>query len=779
MDSRVHWTSVSFGMRERENRKRRSAVSLGSKLIAWVVTVSVASAGLPAYQLSAQVIDPVADIPSLAGVKPILPNVSAYIKDPIAAQQLGKALFWDTQVGSDGQACATCHFHAGADIRIKNQVDPSVRNTVVALQAIFDARDNNAGISGPNKQYNAPDFPFHKLANVNDRESPVTFDTNDVFSSQGTYAGDFISGERTARQDLLTAFLVKRSLPRGRIRTTEKCNLTYSPFNPTTNPTGNPFHANGLIYRKVEPRQTPTTVNAVYNFRQFWDGRANSQFNGVDPFGPRTFAPLDPVTLVGNPNAAGAGILVQSGKTLALTKPLIDNASLASQAVGPPLSDFEMSCAGKTFADLGAKLLPIRPLSTQVVHPQDSLFSKTPSLIPSSSQTGLKTTYKALVEKAFYPQYWTVSGKFTVDSATGSIKVDFVKGHTQEELNFSLFWGLAIQAYEQLLISDDAPFDHGPAAMSQQAVAGMAIFEGKGKCVACHNGPLLSGATVTSLSTESPKSIEGMLMGDGRPGIYDSGFYNIGARPTSEDLGVGATDPYGFDLSFTRQFKWRLLNQKNKSLDRFEVRPCEFETPIFTPCDNLPSLTDPTTAPRDAVDGSFKVPILRNVGLNPPYFHNGGQATLKDVVRFYNRGGDRRGPLDADTTGLATPTPFGVINNTNLDPDIGDASATSTNNSLGLTDEEEEDLVQFLLSLTDNRVACHSGVFDHPSLPIASGQMDAAKAKTQQAKDVVVTLPAVGQQGLKVCFPNSGDLFGTLNASDPRRLQDVFTQVVK
>ena len=34
------------------------------------------------------------------------------------ALALGKALFWDMQVGSDGlHACATCHFHAGADPR--------------------------------------------------------------------------------------------------------------------------------------------------------------------------------------------------------------------------------------------------------------------------------------------------------------------------------------------------------------------------------------------------------------------------------------------------------------------------------------------------------------------------------------------------------------------------------------------------------------------------------------------------------------------------------------
>src|SRR2546423_32650 len=40
-----------------------------------------------------------------------------------AAIQLGKALFWDMQVGSDGQACGSCHFHAGADIRSKNQLN--------------------------------------------------------------------------------------------------------------------------------------------------------------------------------------------------------------------------------------------------------------------------------------------------------------------------------------------------------------------------------------------------------------------------------------------------------------------------------------------------------------------------------------------------------------------------------------------------------------------------------------------------------------------------------
>ena len=35
--------------------------------------------------------------------------------------------------------------------------------------------------------------------------------------------------------------------------------------------------------RKVEPRNTPTMINAAFFDRNFWDGRANNIFNGVEP----------------------------------------------------------------------------------------------------------------------------------------------------------------------------------------------------------------------------------------------------------------------------------------------------------------------------------------------------------------------------------------------------------------------------------------------------------------------------------------------------------------
>jgi cytochrome c peroxidase len=48
-------------------------------------------------------------------------NFCRFVKDEAAAIRLGKAWFWDMQVGSDGlTACASCHFHAGADNRVKN-----------------------------------------------------------------------------------------------------------------------------------------------------------------------------------------------------------------------------------------------------------------------------------------------------------------------------------------------------------------------------------------------------------------------------------------------------------------------------------------------------------------------------------------------------------------------------------------------------------------------------------------------------------------------------------
>src|SRR4029077_13679286 len=90
--------------------------------------------------------------------------------------------------------------------------------------------------------------------------------------------------------------------------------------------------------RKVEPCNTPTNINAVYNFRNFWDGRANNTFNGVNPFGRRAVL-ADPT----------ARVFTTNGTSPTPESLLLNNMSAASQAPGPVLSVFEMACANETF----------------------------------------------------------------------------------------------------------------------------------------------------------------------------------------------------------------------------------------------------------------------------------------------------------------------------------------------------------------------------------------------------------------------------------------------
>jgi hypothetical protein len=85
--------------------------------------------------------------------------------------------------------------------------------------------------------------------------------------------------------------------------------------------------------------------------------------------------------------------------------------------------------------------------------------------------------------------------------------------------------------------------------------------------------------------------------------------------------------------------------------------------------------------------------------------------------------------------------------------------------------DDKDALAAFLLTLTDNRVACHSSVFDHPELVLFMGNQDVpASTGSPVAQDIKVKLPAVGKSGLSTCFPNTGSLFG--------QLQDFFMSIV-
>jgi cytochrome c peroxidase len=622
---------------------------------------------------------PQADLMHLAGdlkavPVPLPPNLFDFVADRDAAIALGKALFWDMQVGSDGvQACASCHFRAGADPRSKNQLSPGLKHVPQA--------DLDYTKGGPNYQLKKSDFPLTRLAKHGTRgQLHPKKDNNDAVSSQGIhYYGD---------EDL--------------------------------DPMG--FVVDDVNTRRVAPRNTPSVINAVFNHRQFWDGRAENVFNGVNHLGER-----DPDARV---------VRAASPSAPALVKIALVNASLASQATVPVLSDMEMAAPGRSLIDVGEELLGRRPLAKQKVHRTDSVLGK----LSRYPNRGLQVhTYSQMVRDAFRAEWWS-STQLVRIAADGS--VSFVTSRDRDpatrevsvmEYNFALFVGLAIMLYESTLVSDETPWDKfrrqhpeptdpalnpwdntDPDFISRGALFGAMLFNDRSRgpanirCSNCHESAEMTDASVRRINAATNGTVRNR---DGN--IIDKGFNNIGVRPTTDDLGIGADDDFG-PLSHTRQ---RFPGQAPASFDGADV------TKGF------------------GVEGAFKIPSLRNVALTAPYFHNGDARTLREVIELYSRGGNVAPIVTTDGTEIE---PLGIP---------------------GLTEHEIRALTSFLKALTDERVLYRKAPFDHPQLFVPNGHRGndhhvRDRNRDGLADDEMIEISAVGAKGGR---PIPGFLEGKLD----------------
>ena len=599
-----------------------------------------------------------------------------FVADRDAAIQLGKALFWDPRVGSDNKtACASCHFHAGADSRTRNQLSPGLLKRPEPDRTFqlsnspnhqFVASEQNGAVSG--------DFPFTRFSSPSSNYPNHRMDVNDVASSQGVFNGKFRKLNVTNKG-----------------AEADSCDYTHDTDG---------FHLGvNNNSRRVEPRNTPSVINAVFNFRNFWDGRGNNVFNGGDPFGLR------------NPNAL---VWKREAGIVRKVQVAIPSSSLASQGSGPPLSGTEMSCSDRTFVELGKKLLGEKILDGQTISKDDSVLGEFEKGRPP---------YHSLVRRAFKPAYWQSPDvlRFSRVEAQERKSMDLRRPVTfdrpldervsQMEANFTLFFSIALQLYQSTLVADDSRFDQFAAGdekkLDASERAGFEVFQGKGHCINCHGGAELTNASFRNVLNQR---LETMAMSNGKTKTYDNGFYNIGVRPTLDDLGVGGTDGFGLPLSETLLFATQGRQSKAEAA---RVLGNGFDANKYA----LPK-TDQV-----AVNGAFKTPGLRNVELTGPYFHNGGKATLMQVVDFYNRGGD-----------------FGQDNADDLDPDI---------RPLELSEDEKVNLVKFLLSLTDERVRMKKAPFDHPSLCLPNGHLWTAPGSTTviNAQDQSLCVPAVGRNG--------------------------------
>ena len=566
------------------------------------------------------------------------------ILDKAAAIALGKAFFWDMQFGSDGAtACASCHSTAGTDNRFTNQINPGFRRVDGNGNPSPDSNTFSSPF-GPNYTLSAADFPLHKLSDPNRAGSAVISDNNNIVGSQGVYHytfNDVVPGQ--GAEDETSVYDAVFSISDG--------------------------NGGTVNTRRSTPRNAPSVINAVFNYRAFWDGRAQTVFNGVNPFG------------AGDPNA----FLLQADGTapngISQIQLRLSQSPLASQAVGPPGSDVEMSATGRPCVKMGKKMLSLMPLAQQQVAADDSVLG----FLSAAPANGLPSSYMAMVQAAFQPKWW--SSNAVVD-ANGNFLHTGTPQNTNEfsqaEFNFSMFWGVAIQMYEATLVSDNSRFDQfmegNRNALTSLEQRGMNRFTGKGGCSNCHSGAEFTDAAFSNVASRGV--VEKLLNGS----WHDVGFHNIGVRPTTDDLGVGAGDPSGLaSLSVAALASQGLVSGT-----------------LVQPGDSV------------SVNGAVKTPGLRNIELTGPYFVNGGQATLAQVVDFYSRGGD--------------------FPSADVDPSLERA---------GFSADDKAAVVAFLKSLTDERVRAQSAPFDHPSLTVSNG-VDVVNGVAQER---LITIPATGASG--------------------------------
>jgi cytochrome c peroxidase len=193
--------------------------------------------------------------------------------------------------------------------------------------------------------------------------------------------------------------------------------------------------------------------------------------------------------------------------------------------------------------------------------------------------------------------------------------------------------GRAIAAFERTLIFMDSPFrrflNGDENAISSEARLGWELYNEKGRCVTCHP------------------------MNPSNPLGTDNRFHNVGVSARHQD----------FDTLAKKALKALEEDTSEQKLEELALATNMSELGRFLVTKNRSDI------------GAFRTSLLLNIGITPPYMHDGTVETLWDVMDHYNKGGEANLFLDGGMEPLA------------------------------LTEEEINNIVAFLFSLTDDRFA--------------------------------------------------------------------------
>jgi cytochrome c peroxidase len=172
----------------------------------------------------------------------------------------------------------------------------------------------------------------------------------------------------------------------------------------------------------------------------------------------------------------------------------------------------------------------------------------------------------------------------------------------------------AIASYERTQLSFDSAFDHFIAgdknAIDDSAKRGWELFNTQARCNKCH----------ALTDTERDVTV-----------FTDNDFHNIGIGIIRHNV-----------VALARQAEQLIKSGDTAAIDRAAIQT------------DMSALGRFLITKKERDVASFKTPDIRNVLVTGPYFHDGSQETLWDVVDHYNKGAGLQNPyLDEDIQPLA------------------------------------------------------------------------------------------------------------------------------
>lgn len=295
-------------------------------------------------------------------------------------------------------------------------------------------------------------------------------------------------------------------------------------------------------------------------------------------------------------------------------------------------------------------------------------------------------------------------------------------------------WGQSVSFYQNSDNVDafSSKFDAflaGDYTLTADEQAGYDLFRGKGNCNSCHldgtstlsaDGTTDTGApaNVAPLFTDFTYVNLGLPLNPRIPNFYEtapdaSGFTPNPAGFGFRDLGLG---------SFLRS-----VNGVNPNGSWTDKAP-DFDGKVQTVTARNAAMTPaecPTTEAGQVDENGDPIPYFQK-----GFFHNGYIKSLKQLVHFYNTRDLHAYPVTsghcpAGTTERVDCWPMPEVAN-NVDDTIG---------NLGLTDEEEDQIVAFLQTLTDGHTT------PYPNRDLYTGQCQVGGSAATQGNETLIATP--------------------------------------